>query len=449
MLLWWLLGATGHGAAAPFAALALALHAAAAALIGLLLRALGRPRGGRALAAAVLILLAPQNLEAALLVRGQHGLLGDGVRARRRCSRWCAAAPCRRGRPALAALPVQGVGLRAAGCWRWLAAVRARPAARRIRLRGAIAPQLALARARSWLRARLRPARVGRHAATRAPALAAQAAPDRERPRPRRHGRRRLPEPLAFGAGHGVVALLAFAALAGARGAAAAARAAPLAFAALAALPAAAPPAGRSARAISICRRSGWPGRRPRRWPRRGRRGAITPARRCSVVGGLQAARAARRRASLRPPRRGRAPRGRPPGSAPGTASSTSTAASRISTWPSRRIPRSRRRGRLLVLGDVPASFVVVPPALAPRGRSLVASPPLPPSGAYHFGDGGSSGSPAAATSRRSTRSGSASPDIRFIRLRPIPRRPGGRPRRHRRDQRPELDGGETARGQD
>jgi hypothetical protein len=47
-------------------------------------------------------------------------------------------------------------------------------------------------------------------------------------------------------------------------------------------------------------------------------------------------------------------------------------------------------RGRadgLLVLGDVPASFVLMPPALAARTAFLRASPPLPPSGAYRFGD--------------------------------------------------------------
>src|SRR6185436_12665624 len=63
MLAWWLLGRPGLGSA-PCAALALGLHAAAAALTGVLLRALGRPAsvaGG----AAVLMLIAPQNLDAA------------------------------------------------------------------------------------------------------------------------------------------------------------------------------------------------------------------------------------------------------------------------------------------------------------------------------------------------------------------------------------------------
>ncbi len=50
------------------------------------------------------------------------------------------------------------------------------------------------------------------------------------------------------------------------------------------------------------------------------------------------------------------------PVSVPGITSFTSTAASRISIWRSRRTPPSRPGG-VLVLGDVPASFVVVPPA--------------------------------------------------------------------------------------
>jgi hypothetical protein len=43
-------------------------------------------------------------------------------------------------------------------------------------------------------------------------------------------------------------------------------------------------------------------------------------------------------------------------------------------------------REDFLVLGDVPASFALMPPGLAPRAHFLLASPPLPPSGAYRFG---------------------------------------------------------------
>jgi hypothetical protein len=41
-----------------------------------------------------------------------------------------------------------------------------------------------------------------------------------------------------------------------------------------------------------------------------------------------------------------------------------------------------------LVLPDVPASFVLMPPALATPTHFLLADPPLPPSGAYRFGAG-------------------------------------------------------------
>jgi hypothetical protein len=63
MLAWWLLGRPGWGSA-PCAALALLLHGGAAALTAALLRALGRPPVVVA-GAGVLMLIAPQNLDAA------------------------------------------------------------------------------------------------------------------------------------------------------------------------------------------------------------------------------------------------------------------------------------------------------------------------------------------------------------------------------------------------
>jgi hypothetical protein len=50
---------------------------------------------------------------------------------------------------------------------------------------------------------------------------------------------------------------------------------------------------------------------------------------------------------------------------------------------------KNRLRGRadeMLLLADVPASFVLMPPGLAERARFLRADPPLPPAGAYRFG---------------------------------------------------------------
>ena len=63
MLAWWLAGGPGAGTG-PCAALAFVLHGAAAALTALLLRALGRPAAVAA-GAGVLMLIAPQNLDAA------------------------------------------------------------------------------------------------------------------------------------------------------------------------------------------------------------------------------------------------------------------------------------------------------------------------------------------------------------------------------------------------
>jgi hypothetical protein len=50
-------------------------------------------------------------------------------------------------------------------------------------------------------------------------------------------------------------------------------------------------------------------------------------------------------------------------------------------TSPVGRLPQS-----LLVIPDVPASFVWMPQGLADRTRFLLARPPLPPAGAYRFG---------------------------------------------------------------
>lgn len=47
---------------------------------------------------------------------------------------------------------------------------------------------------------------------------------------------------------------------------------------------------------------------------------------------------------------------------------------------------RSPAEKAALVIPDVPASFVALPPDLAQRLQFLMAQPPLPPSGAYHFG---------------------------------------------------------------
>ncbi len=74
---------------------------------------------------------------------------------------------------------------------------------------------------------------------------------------------------------------------------------------------------------------------------------------------------------------------------------------------------------RLLVLGDVPASFVALPDALGTRGDFLIASPPLPPSGAYHFGARRIVGLARRGDEPTLDELLQHFPDTRFIRLRP------------------------------
>ena len=50
-------------------------------------------------------------------------------------------------------------------------------------------------------------------------------------------------------------------------------------------------------------------------------------------------------------------------------------------------IARHPRAHELLVMTDVPASFVLMPASRAQQAAFVVASPPLPPSGAYRFGE--------------------------------------------------------------
>jgi hypothetical protein len=78
-------------------------------------------------------------------------------------------------------------------------------------------------------------------------------------------------------------------------------------------------------------------------------------------------------------------------------------------------------RDEILVLGDVPASFVDLPPALASRAAFLLAAPPLPPSGAYLFGEARIVGLARRGDDPMLDEVIARFPDIRFIRLRPTP----------------------------
>ncbi len=73
----------------------------------------------------------------------------------------------------------------------------------------------------------------------------------------------------------------------------------------------------------------------------------------------------------------------------------------------------------LLVLGDVPASFAIIPAELAQAASFLRAIPPIPPSGAYRFGK-----TRVVGLARRGDEPAldeviAHFPDIRFLRLRP------------------------------
>ena len=82
------------------------------------------------------------------------------------------------------------------------------------------------------------------------------------------------------------------------------------------------------------------------------------------------------------------------------------------------------READLLVLGDVPASFVVVPESRVAAVDFLLAQPPLPPSGAYRFGARRIVGLARRGDDPTLDEVVAHLPDIRFIRLR---LGPGGR----------------------
>jgi hypothetical protein len=76
--------------------------------------------------------------------------------------------------------------------------------------------------------------------------------------------------------------------------------------------------------------------------------------------------------------------------------------------------------GGVLVLGDVPASFALVPPGFEVAAATLAAAPPLPPSGAYHFGEARVVGLARRGDEPDLDETLALFPDLRFIRLRSI-----------------------------
>ena len=409
MLAWWLLGRPGLGSA-PCAALALGLHAAAAALTGVLLRALGRPAsvaGG----AAVLMLIAPQNLDAAAWFSASTDLFATVFVLG-------ALTAGARGKHGLAA----GVALAAflskesAYVLPLLALLVLRDLPRRRRL-VAVAPQLALlaivlvARTRvlhGWGGAGDARAGVGVKAFQIWGGLAHVFT-----------GAGVMPEALAFGAGTAVVALAAFSAYRR-RNVAGGAPWQPFAFCAIAVAPLFA---------------AGWPvGARYFYLPAVGLAWAAAEAVSAAglaapmavafvllIVGGVQAAQ--RRTDVVSYDRRVAAARR--------VVAAGVTSGHRVFDIMSgvkdldlavKEDPAlAGAAGEVLVLTDVPASFVIVPPALAQAAAPLLARPPLPPSGAYHFGDARVVGLARREDEPELREVLDRFPDMRFVRLRPVP----------------------------
>jgi hypothetical protein len=412
MLVWWLLGRASGAAVWPFAALALVLHAASAALLGALLVAVGRARATATLAAA-LFFLAPQNLEAAYWYAASTDLFATTfalaslvalVRRRRVASAALALAACLSKESALILPALAYVTLGA------LPSAEPRP--RRI---ARVLPHVAIALAVFAARTRVLHGWGGTGDASAsfvgklvqlAGGLVHVAT-----------GNGVLPEPVAWGVG---MATLALGVLSAVRARDAAASGMAFAFTALAVAP------------LLV---AGWlVGARYFYLPAAGLAWAFAEtlastalAARVTVgvvllaLGGLQAA--ARRPDILSYRTRVAAAR-RAVGEGVRLGARVFHVAGGIKDvdLAVKEDPAlASVADELLVMGDVPASFVVMPPALASRAAFLVAAPPLPPSGAYRFGDARIVGLARRGDDPTLDEVVARFPDIRFIRLRATP----------------------------
>jgi hypothetical protein len=407
MLVWWLLGRAGGGSL-PFAALALALHAAAAGLVGALILGLGRPRPV-AVAAAALMLLAPQNLEAAYWFAASTDLfatvfvLGSLV-------------ALGRGRNLVAALlALAGYLSKESAFVAPLLALVLLPIPWRARLK-AIAPQIGLAVAVLVAR-RLVLGGGGGSGDTRAGALAKtlQIASGLA------HiftGTTLLPEVLAFGLGTAVLALGVFAATRRRE-----ARWSPFVLTSLAILPLVAAGWVVGARyfylpAVGIA----WAAAEALAGASPGTRIAVAATLLCIGLG-----QAAQRRQDVvsYDLRVAAARRAVAAGFAEGHRVFHVDGGIKDLDLAVKEEPRLAPAAReILVLADVPASFAIIPPALEAAASIVVASPPLPPSGAYRFGDVRIVGLARRGDEPSLDEVVASFPDVRFIRLRPTP---GGR----------------------
>jgi type III secretion system FlhB-like substrate exporter len=409
MLVWWLLGRPGLGSA-PFAALALGLHATAAALTGLLLRALGRP-STVTYGAAVLMLLAPANLDAATWFSASTDLLATVFVL-------ATLIATVRGRVIVAATLALAAYLSKESTYVLpLLAMLVLPDLRWRRRLALVAPLLVLLAAVVLVRVRIlhgwggagdAHAGLGAKLFQIASGLAHVFT-----------GEGVMPEVMAFGAGTAIVALTVLAGLRR-RTAPGAAGLLPLAFCAVSAaallgagwavgaryfyLPAvglawaaaeALAPAGLAAHVALACV--------------------------LAIVGGLQAV---QRRADVvsYDRRVAAARRVVASGLSSGYRAFNIMSGVKDLDLAVKEDPRLGEHGAdALVLTDVPASFVIVPAALASAAAPLIAQPPLPPSGAYQFGDVRVVGLARRQDGPSLREVWQRFPDIRFVRLRPVP----------------------------
>jgi len=370
MFVWWCLGRAGWGSA-PFAALALALHAAAAALVAALLAALGRPRAV-ALTAGALMLLAPQNLEAAYWFSASTDLfatvfvLGSLLALVR--ERWLLAALL-----ALAAY----LSKESALVLPLLALVLYRAPWRR-RL-GAVAPQVALAFVVLAVR------RLVLHGPGGSGDLRAdQAARALQMVSGVVHvftGSALLPEVLAFGLGTAALALAVLASIRRRE-----ARLLPWLFSGLALLPLAAAGWVVGARyfylpAVGIV----WAVAEAIDGTGAATRNAVLAA---LLLLGLGQAALRRRDVASYDLRVAAARRAVEAGVGAGHRQFHIDGGIKDLDLAVKEDPAlGEAAAEILVLNDVPASFAIVPHALEGPASIVVAAPPIPPSGGYHFGD--------------------------------------------------------------
>jgi hypothetical protein len=416
MLVWWFLGraaAGAHGVAHwPFASLALALHAAVAVLLATLLSVLGR---GRALAvlAAALFFLAPQNLEAASWYAASTDLFAT-VFTIASLIALTRGAPVASSALALAAFLSKESALVLPALAYVALGARAEPGPRLRRLI-AVVPHVSLAAVVLVVRARVLGGWGGTGDSSASPlAKLVQLAGGLAHVGT---GNDVLPEALAWGLGVAALALLGHAAWHRR------AVRAPLAFAALALVPLFGP---------------GWiVGARYFYLPAVGLTWAAAEALAawslgprvlvCAMVAVLGVLQAAPRRPAVDEydHRLAAARRAVADGARQGARVFHIDGGIKDLDLAVKEDPAvAPFADGVLVLSDVPASFVALPPALAERAAFLLAAPPLPPSGAYRFG--------AARVVGLARRDDAPTlddvvahfPDIRFIRLRPTP---GGR----------------------